>query len=121
MGGTSPEKPRAASRRRVSSMMRPPGPGCASTPPAETFRMLADPTRHHLLWLLTQGEADVSALAEVDRRVPARLSGQHLAKLQFARLVDTRKDGRRVFYRLQETRHLGRLVQEGLNHADHPG
>ena len=79
---------------------------------SDTFRMLADPTRLHLLWLLTQGEADVSALAE------ATSISQHLAKLRFARLVDTRKDGRRVYYRLRDG-HLGRLVREGLNHADH--
>lgn len=84
---------------------------------SETFRMLADPTRLHLLWLLTQGEADVSALAEVTGGSRTAVS-QHLAKLRFARLVDTRKDGRRVFYRLRDG-HLGRLVQEGLNHADH--
>jgi DNA-binding transcriptional ArsR family regulator len=79
--------------------------------------MLADATRLHLLWLLTQGEADVSALAEATGGSRTAVS-QHLAKLRFARLVDTRKDGRRVVYRLRDG-HLGRLVQEGLNHADH--
>ncbi|CDQ42409.1 ArsR family transcriptional regulator [Mycolicibacterium neoaurum] len=79
--------------------------------------MLADPTRLHLLWLLTQGEADVSALAEATGGSRTSIS-QHLAKLRFARLVDTRKDGRRVYYRLRDG-HLGRLVREGLNHADH--
>ena len=84
---------------------------------SETFRMLADPTRLHLLWLLTRGEADVSALAEMTGGSRTSVS-QHLAKLRFARLVDTRKDGRRVVYRLRDG-HLGRLVQEGFNHADH--
>lgn len=84
---------------------------------SDTFRMLADATRLHLLWLLTQGEADVSALAEATGGSRTAVS-QHLAKLRFARLVDTRKDGRRVVYRLRDG-HLGRIVQEGLNHADH--
>ncbi|OJZ66927.1 ArsR/SmtB family transcription factor [Mycolicibacterium diernhoferi] len=84
---------------------------------SETFRMLADPIRLHLLWLLTQGEADVSTLAEATGGSRTSVS-QHLAKLRFARLVDTRRDGRRVVYRLRDG-HLGRLVQEGLNHADH--
>jgi DNA-binding transcriptional ArsR family regulator len=59
----------------------------------------------------------VACLAELSDANPTSVS-QHLAKLRFARLVDTRKDGRRVFYRLRDG-HLGRLVQEGLNHADH--
>jgi DNA-binding transcriptional ArsR family regulator len=84
---------------------------------SETFRMLADRTRLHLLWLLAQGEADVTALAEATGASRTSIS-QHLAKLRFARLVETRKDGRRVFYRLRDG-HLARLVQEGLNHADH--
>ena len=84
---------------------------------SETFRMLADPTRLHLLWLLTHGEADVTALAEATGASRTSIS-QHLAKLRFARLVDTRKDGRRVYYRLRDG-HLGRLVREGINHADH--
>ncbi|MCX2713061.1 MULTISPECIES: ArsR/SmtB family transcription factor [unclassified Mycolicibacterium] len=84
---------------------------------SETFRMLADRTRLHLLWLLAQGEADVTALAEATGASRTSIS-QHLAKLRFARLVETRKDGRRVFYRLRDG-HLSRLVQEGLNHADH--
>ncbi len=56
------------SRRRVSSMMdpRPHRLDAAS----DTFRMLADPTRLDLLWLLTQGEADVCA-GRGGRAVPA--------------------------------------------------
>lgn len=81
------------------------------------FQMLADPTRLHLLWLLTHGEADVTALTEASGASRTAVS-QHLAKLRFTGLVDTRKEGRRVIYRLRGG-HLARLVQEGLNHADH--
>ncbi|MGV9797172.1 ArsR/SmtB family transcription factor [Mycobacterium sp. NPDC003449] len=84
---------------------------------SETFRMLADRTRLHLLWLLARGEADVTALADATGGSRTSIS-QHLAKLRFAHMVDTRKDGRRVYYRLRDG-HLSRLVQEGLNHADH--
>ncbi|WP_285183343.1 ArsR/SmtB family transcription factor (plasmid) [Rhodococcus sp. NyZ502] len=82
-----------------------------------TFRMLADPTRLHILWLLTQGEADVTALTEACDASRTAVS-QHLAKLRFTGLVDTRKEGRRVIYRIHDG-HLARLVGEGLNHADH--
>ncbi len=81
------------------------------------FAMLSDPTRLHILWLLTHGEADVTALVEACGTSRTAVS-QHLAKLRFTGLVDTRKEGRRVIYRLHGG-HLARLVREGLNHADH--
>lgn len=81
------------------------------------FQMLADPTRLHLLWLLTHGEADVTALVAACGASRTAVS-QHLAKLRFTGLVDTRREGRRVIYRLQGG-HVTRLVEEGLNQADH--
>lgn len=84
---------------------------------AATFRMLADPTRLHLLWLLTQAPSDVGAL--VERTGASRTSvSQHLAKLRFSGLVSTRKEGRNVVYSITDG-HLARLVREGMNHADH--
>ncbi|NMM92696.1 transcriptional regulator [Rhodococcus sp. SRB_17] len=82
-----------------------------------TFRMLADRTRLHILWQLTRGEADVSALTKACQASRTAVS-QHLAKLRFTGLVDTRKEGRRVIYRIHDG-HLARLVTEGLSHADH--
>ena len=82
-----------------------------------TFRMLADPTRLHILALLADAEADVTALTEACG-VSRTAVSQHLAKLRFTGLVDTRKEGRRVIYRIRDG-HLARLVREGLNHADH--
>ncbi len=81
------------------------------------FQMLADPTRLHILWLLSHGEADVTALVDACGTSRTAVS-QHLAKLRFSGLVDTRKEGRRVIYRLRGG-HLTRLVREGINHADH--
>ncbi|WP_330179012.1 metalloregulator ArsR/SmtB family transcription factor [Nocardia sp. NBC_01503] len=83
----------------------------------ETFRMLSDPTRLHILWILASGEADVSALTEACDASRTAVS-QHLAKLRFTGLVDTRREGRRIIYRIRDG-HLARLVREGLNHADH--
>jgi len=83
----------------------------------QTFRMLADPTRLHILWLLSVANADVTALAEACHASRTAVS-QHLAKLRFTGLVDTRREGRRVVYSLRDG-HLARLVREGLNHADH--
>jgi DNA-binding transcriptional ArsR family regulator len=82
-----------------------------------TFRMLSDPTRLHLLWLLAQAPSDVGSL--VERTGASRTSvSQHLAKLRFSGLVSTRKSSRHVVYSISDG-HLTRLVMEGLNHADH--
>ncbi|WP_026554887.1 ArsR/SmtB family transcription factor [Arthrobacter sp. 35W] len=84
---------------------------------AAVFRMLADPTRLHILWLLTQGPSDVGSLAGRTGANRAAVS-QHLAKLRLSSLVSARKDGRRVVYSISDG-HLSRLVAEGFNHADH--
>lgn len=84
---------------------------------AGMFQMLADSTRLHILWRLSQGEADVTALVEACDASRTAVS-QHLAKLRFTGLVDTRREGRRVIYRLHGG-HVTRLIREGLSHADH--
>ncbi len=82
-----------------------------------TFAMLADPTRLHILWLLTEGESDVGALTDAVGASRTAVS-QHLAKLRFTGLVETRKEGRHVIYRIRDG-HLSRLILEALNLADH--
>lgn len=83
----------------------------------EAFRMLADPTRLRIMWLLCAGERDVTDLATaVDAARPA--VSQHLAKLRLAGLVTTRRDGRRAVYRVRGA-HLRRLLVEALDAADH--
>jgi ArsR family transcriptional regulator, zinc-responsive transcriptional repressor len=86
---------------------------------AEVFRMLADPTRLRLLWLLRRGEAPVLQLAEQVGKPQATVS-QHLAKLRLARLVTTRRQGAQVFYALTNE-HVDHLVVDGVRHAEHLG
>ena len=64
------------------------------------FRALADPSRRAIFVSLTRGEAAVKALtARFDISQPA--VSQHLATLKRAGLVQARRDGRRVYYRVQ--------------------
>ncbi|MFD7706003.1 ArsR/SmtB family transcription factor [Streptomyces sp. NPDC059785] len=83
----------------------------------EVFALLSDATRLHLLWLLAQGESDVGSLAGQCAASRTGVS-QHLAKLRLAGLVETRRQGRHVYYSLRDG-HLRRLVTEALSHADH--
>lgn len=84
---------------------------------AATLRMLAEPTRLHLLWQLAQGPRSVTELTEA-AAVPRTVVSQHLAKLRLSGMVDARKDGRHVIYSLHDG-HLVRLIRETINHADH--
>lgn len=85
----------------------------------EVFRMLADPTRVKLLWLLLDGESSVKDLASAAGKAQAGVS-QHLAKLRMARLVQTRRQGNQVFYRIDND-HVGQLVRDAIHNAEHAG
>ena len=93
-----------------------PGPQVLDTA-AGTLRMLAEPTRLHLLWQLAEGPKTVTELTAA-AGVPRTVTSQHLAKLRLSGLVDTRKDGRHVIYSLHDG-HLVRLIRETINHPDH--
>jgi ArsR family transcriptional regulator len=84
---------------------------------SKTLRMLADPTRLHLLWQLSAGPRTVTELTAASG-VSRTVVSQHLAKLRLSGLVDTRKDGRHIIYSLRDG-HLIRLIHEAINHADH--
>jgi DNA-binding transcriptional ArsR family regulator len=64
------------------------------------FQALADPSRRAIFESLTRGEAAVKELtARFDISQPA--ISQHLATLKDAGLVNRRRDGRNVFYRVE--------------------
>ncbi|MQM25561.1 ArsR/SmtB family transcription factor [Glycomyces albidus] len=84
---------------------------------AGVFALMADQTRLHLLWVLAEGEADVTALAAATGAARTAVS-QHLAKLRLAGLVQARREGRRAVYSMTDG-HLRRLVLEALSRADH--
>ncbi len=63
------------------------------------FKALADPTRVRILGLLSGGEMCVCHIHE-SLRLPQPLVSRHLAYLRRAGLVDTRKNGLWVYYRM---------------------
>lgn len=66
----------------------------------KVFQALADPSRRAIFETLTRGEAAVKDLtARFDISQPA--VSQHLAALKDAGLVNGRRDGRRVYYRVE--------------------
>ena len=70
---------------------------------AGVFKALADPTRRQILEDLKPGELTAGEI--VSRfRISAPSISRHLSVLRNAGLVEERKDGNRVFYRLVEER-----------------
>lgn len=82
------------------------------------LRALADPTRLRLLGVLAKDELSVNELQEITQLVQSRIS-THLALLQEAGLVQSRRDGKRAFYRLAEAGDSGlaEQLQFGLRAA----
>lgn len=83
----------------------------------EVFAMLADATRVRIVLALWDGELAVNQLAEIVGKSSAAVS-QHLAKMRLARMVTTRQDGTRVFYRLANE-HARQLVADAVYQAEH--
>ena len=83
---------------------------------ARVGHALANPRRIELLDLLGQGEKTVEALA-AHAATPVKNTSAHLRVLRQARLVETRRDGTRVYYRLAEDDVSGLLrTVEALAH-----
>lgn len=84
----------------------------------EVFSMLADATRVRIIMALRNAEElSVNHLADIVDKTPPAVS-QHLAKLRMARMVTTRQDGTRVFYRLADE-HGADLVKDAIMQAEH--
>jgi ArsR family transcriptional regulator len=82
---------------------------------AETFRTLGDPTRVRILDALSHGELCVCDLAALVRMSESAVSHQ-LRLLRNLRLVKPRREGRMVFYAIDD-RHIMTLFRQGLRHV----
>lgn len=84
---------------------------------ADFFSALSDTSRIRIIAALTTGEMNVGALAEIVGISESAVSHQ-LRGLRQMRLVRTRKEGRQVFYSLDDE-HVTELFQRGLEHIQH--
>ncbi|WP_431273687.1 ArsR/SmtB family transcription factor [Variovorax ureilyticus] len=69
---------------------------------ARIGKAISSPKRLELVELLCQGEKTVETLA-AQADISVKLASAHLKELRLARLVDARKEGKYVFYRLADT------------------
>ena len=84
---------------------------------AELFRAFSDTSRVRLISLLADREMNVGALAEAVGVSESAVS-HHLRGLRQMRLVRARKDGRQVYYMLDDD-HVAALFRQGLDHVQH--
>ncbi len=84
---------------------------------AELFRALSDTSRIRIISVLAAGEMNVGALAEAAGISESAVS-HHMRGLRQMRLVRARKDGRQVYYGLDDD-HVTDLYRRGLDHVQH--
>lgn len=84
---------------------------------AELFSTLADASRVRIVAALASEELNVGELAERVELTHSAAS-HHLRQLRQMRLVRARKDGRYVYYHLDDD-HVEDLFRCGLEHARH--
>jgi len=86
------------------------------------FKALADPTRLRILGLLLTGEVCVCHIHE-SLRISQPKASRHLAYLRHAGLVDTRREGLWIHYRLAVSddpvvRIIQQAVAQSLRHVE---
>lgn len=88
-----------------------------STHLADLFSALSDPTRLRIISVLLEGEMNVGDIAAQLAMTESAVSHQ-LRGLRYMRLVRSRKNGRQVFYSLDDD-HVAKLYRMGLDHVEH--
>lgn len=86
---------------------------------ADTFGALGDPTRVRIVDVLSHGELCVCDLAAVLGLSQSAVSHQ-LRLLRGIRLVRPRREGRIVFYSLDD-QHIISIFKQTLQHVEEPG
>lgn len=88
-----------------------------STRLADLFSALSDPTRLRIISVLLEEELNVGDIAARLAMTESAVSHQ-LRGLRQLHLVRSRKDGRQVYYTLDDD-HVARLYRLGLDHVEH--
>src|SRR5580658_5708094 len=84
----------------------------------KSLRALSDPTRLRIVALLERTELSVHELQEITRMGQSRIS-THLGLLQESGLLESRREGKRTFYRIVAVgaAAVGELIQLAMRGA----
>lgn len=84
---------------------------------AEFFKIIGDPTRTKILFALDQNEMCVCDIANVVGMSKSSVSHQ-LAILRNSGIVKYRKEGKEVYYTLDDE-HVKQVFEVGIEHIEH--
>lgn len=84
---------------------------------ADFFKVLGDSTRVRILFAIAEGEVCVGDIAEALNMTHSSVSHQ-LRVLRQSGLVKHRKDGKTVFYAIDDA-HVNTILWQGLTHIKH--
>jgi ArsR family transcriptional regulator len=84
---------------------------------AELFRAFSDTSRVRILSVLTGREMNVNALAHAVGISESAVS-HHMRGLRQMHLVQARRDGKEVYYRVEDE-HIITLFRQGVKHVEH--
>lgn len=82
---------------------------------AELFRSFSDTSRVRILSAIVEQEANISTLAELVGVSESAIS-HHMRGLRQMRLVKSRRNGREVYYSVDDP-HIVALFQQGVRHV----
>lgn len=82
---------------------------------AEIFKVFGDSTRIRILYVLFEAEVCVCDLAQLLNMTQSAISHQ-LKILKQARLVNSRREGKSVFYSLADN-HVRTIINQGMEHV----
>lgn len=83
---------------------------------AELFKVFGDSTRIRILFVLFEAEVCVCDLAEALQMTQSAVSHQ-LKILKQAKLVNSRREGKSIFYSLADD-HVRTMIGQGLEHIE---
>ena len=86
---------------------------------AELFKVFGDSTRLRILSVLLNGERSVGDVSELLDMTPSAISHQ-LNLLRRSKLVKTRREGRSVYYSLDDD-HVSAILSCGIEHISEGG
>jgi len=84
---------------------------------AELFRAFSDTSRVRILLALSSEELNVGVLAHLVGITDSAIS-HHLRSLRQMKLVQARREGKEVYYRVDDD-HIIALLQQGVRHVQH--
>ena len=85
---------------------------------ADLFKLFGDSTRLGILWALSESEMCVCDLCALLKMKQPAVSHQ-LKNLKQSRVVKARRDGKIVYYSLEDE-HIRRLLNLGMEHTQEP-